>query len=196
MKKKTSPIINIKGTNIGLGPMSRQYLELYTQWVNDFETMSYLAKFVKPMTLESEEDWYTNINKMDDSINFTVFDLKTFAPIGTVALFKIDHIHKTAELGIMIGDKNYWSKGYGTETVSLITDYGFTCLGLHNIILKVYAFNPRAVRAYEKAGFKVVGKWREAKRIAGKRHDVIIMDALSTDFSSSIIIQSLPENVR
>lgn len=176
--------------------MSKKYLDLYTQWVNDFETMSYLSKFIKPMTVESEEDWYNNVIKIEDTINFTVFDLETGNPIGTVALFKIEHVHKTAELGIMIGDKNYWSKGFGTETVQLITDYGFTCLGLHNILLKVYAYNPRAVRAYEKAGYKVVGKWRESHRIAGKLHDVIIMDALSSEFPSSTIVNSLPENLR
>ena len=175
--------------------MSKKYLDLYTGWVNDFETMSYLSKFIKPMTLEAEEEWYSNLLKLDDNISFTVFDLETQKPIGTVGLFHIDHVHKTCELGIMIGDKNYWSRGYGTETVRLITDYGFTCLGLHNIMLKVYSFNPRAVRSYEKAGFKVVGKWRQSKRIAGKIHDVIIMEALATEFQNSTIVQSLPEDL-
>ena len=81
-----TPIINIRGTKIGLGPMSKKYLDLYTGWVNDFETMSYLSKFIKPMTLEAEEEWYSNLLKLDDNISFTVFDLETqkqSAPSGS-----------------------------------------------------------------------------------------------------------------
>lgn len=194
-EKLNSPIINISGEKISLGPLSKSYLPIYTKWINDFETNSYLAKFVKPITSENEEDWYTTVNKAEDSINFTVFDSQTKKPIGTVGLFRIDHVHKTAELGIMIGDKNYWSKGYGTETVRVMTDYGVTCLGLHNIMLRVYSYNPRAVKAYQNAGFKIVGRLREAKRLAGKRFDIIIMDFLSQELESSVMINTLPQDL-
>ena len=87
----------------------------------------------------------------------------------------------------MIGEKDCWDQGYGTEATRLILDYAFNVLGLHNIRLSVYDFNPRGVRAYEKAGFKVIGRRRQALRLGHERHDMIIMDALATEFESPVL---------
>ena len=87
----------------------------------------------------------------------------------------------------MIGEKDCWDQGYGTEATRLILDYAFNVLGLHNVMLSVYDYNRRGVRAYEKAGFKVIGRRRQALRLGHKRHDVILMDALATEFESPVL---------
>ena len=73
--------------------------------------------------------------------------------------------------------------GYGTEATRLTLDYAFTALGLHSVLLKVYAFNLAGLRTYQKAGFREIGRRREAHHMGGRLWDVILMDCLATDFA-------------
>ena len=107
--------------------------------------------------------------------------------IGTVGLERINRIHRTATLGIFIGDKEFLSKGYGTESIRLILDYGFNYMNLHNIKLDLLSFNERALKCYKKCGFKEAGKIRENIFINGKYYDTISMDILDSEFKESFI---------
>ena len=94
----------------------------------------------------------------------------------------IDNLNQTAEVGIFIGNKNYWDKGYGTEALNLLLDYGFNALNLYNVMLKVYSCNKRAIRSYEKAGFKQVGIRRKALHRNREKYDILFMDLLVDEF--------------
>ena len=94
-------------------------------------------------------------------------------------LKEIDHRHGTAEFVIFIGAADARGKGYGTETTRLMLDYAFAALGLHNAMLSVYAYNPAARRAYEKAGFRECGRRRESVWMGGRLWDTIYMEALA-----------------
>ena len=100
---------------------------------------------------------------------------------------KIDYINRTGILGIFIGQEEARNKGYGKETVKLLLDFGFNYLNLHSIELKVMSFNKRAIKCYEKCGFKEVGRRREAYFLNGKYHDVIEMDIIRREFKENII---------
>jgi RimJ/RimL family protein N-acetyltransferase len=93
-----------------------------------------------------------------------------------------DWISRNAEVGIVIGEKDYWNKGYGSEAMQLMLKHGFETLNLHRIWLRVYGFNTRAIRAYEKSGFVHEGRKREASFIQGKYHDVLIMSVLQPEW--------------
>jgi len=122
---------------------------------------------------------------------FAIIDKDTDALIGNCSLFKIDHSDRKAEMGIFIGNKNYWDKGYGTEAMRLILDYGFNILNLHNIILNVHDSNKRALKAYEKVGFKYIGSRRESFIMGGRKYDEIFMDILEDEFVSPYIKEIL-----
>jgi RimJ/RimL family protein N-acetyltransferase len=92
----------------------------------------------------------------------------------------------------MIGEKDCWNKGYGTETAMLLLDYGFRALGLHNIMLTAFSYNERGLRAYTRAGFKEFGRRREARRFGEQAYDVVYMDCLATEFESRVMKQYLP----
>ena len=124
---------------------------------------------------------------------FNIVDQKTNTVIGRCMLFAIDQVDRAAKLGIAIGDKRYWDKGYGQEATELLLDYGFNLLNLHNIMLGVYSFNQRAISCYRKIGFKEIGRRREARIICGKKHDVVLMDMLETEFQS-VYVQKLMDN--
>jgi RimJ/RimL family protein N-acetyltransferase len=90
-------------------------------------------------------------------------------------------------LGIVIGEKSRWGQGYGQEAVKLLLDYGFSLLNLNSVMLGTFSFNQRALRCYEKVGFKMIGRRRDARIIAGEKHDMILMDILAEEFESPFV---------
>src|SRR5262249_27535125 len=95
--------------------------------------------------------------------------------------------HRRASFGILIGEKDCWGKGYGTEATRLILDYGFRQLGLHNIMLSVSSANTAAIRAYTRAGFHVIGARRECRREGDSVLDSIFMDCLATESEGPVL---------
>jgi RimJ/RimL family protein N-acetyltransferase len=87
-------------------------------------------------------------------------------------------------LGIAIGVKTYWGKGYGQEAIRLLLDYGFNLLNLNSVMLGTFSFNERAIHCYRQVGFKEIGRRRQARIIAGKKYDAVLMDILAEEFES------------
>jgi RimJ/RimL family protein N-acetyltransferase len=152
-----------------------------------------MTEQLRPHTREAREAWYDRLAKDEpDTTDFLIYERVTIRPIGKTALDQIDHVARIASLGIIIGERDCWGKGYGTETAILMLDYRFTLLGLHNIMLTVDSYNERAIRAYRRAGFKEIGHRREARRRGGRAYDVISMDCLATEFRSPLLHRLLP----
>ncbi len=182
------PIINIKGEKVGLGPLSRDLLPTYQRWVNDFSTLRTLAMVPSSITAEAEAAWYERAAcGSEHDVYFTIYELSAQLPIGNAALHEVNHRDRSAELGIFLGEPQMRGRGYGTEAVRLLLDYAFTALGLHNVMLRVYEFNPEARRAYEKAGFKEIGRRRQGKWMGGRLWDEIYMDCLASEFESPVL---------
>ena len=127
------------------------------------------------------------------SVDFTIYERATWRRIGVTFLDNIDPVYQIAEHNIFLGEKECWGKGYGTEATLLMLDYGFTLLGLHNIMLRVDAYNERAIRTYLRAGFREFGRRREVRRRGNRRYDVVYMDCLATEFKNSVLSALLPE---
>jgi RimJ/RimL family protein N-acetyltransferase len=94
---------------------------------------------------------------------------------------------------IAIGEKECWGRGYGTEVTQLMLDYGFNVLGLHNIMLTVFSINRRGIRAYLRAGFREIGRRREAVERGGQLLDIVYMDCLATEFESPVLQRLMRE---
>lgn len=163
------------GEKCYLSPYEAEYAPLFYQWLNDMEVVRNLQLFGMSINLASETQAMGDLGK---GHNYLIVDKASDSVIGGLGLMDIDQAHGTAELGIVIGDKGYWGKGYGTEAMRLLAAYGFDYLNLGNIMLKVYSYNARAIKAYEKVGFKRIGARRGALRLEGKRHDIVYMDML------------------
>jgi diamine N-acetyltransferase len=180
------PILNIRGVKVGLGPLTREHLPIFTRWENDFSIGFFSGTPMRPRSLEAitahlEEDLK---GESRDRVGFIIYDLATLKPIGDVLLRDIWPVQSTAEMGITLGEKAYWGKGYGTEATSLILDFAFHALGLHNVMLRTADYNERAIRAYLRAGFKEFGRRRESWKIGGRAYDTVYMECLATEFSS------------
>ena len=187
------PITNIVGEKVAMGPIRRDLTHLFQMWSNDFEVRRFMGP-MRPTSLESIEDMYASIRKDENQSYFTVYEKSELRPIGNAGLEGIDHAHGTAEFFIEIGDKESWGKGYGTEVTRLVLEYGFTCLGLHNINLWVFATHERGIRAYQRAGFRMAGRWRQAKRRAGRAYDLLLMDCLATEFQGGSLSYLMPQS--
>ncbi len=178
-----SPIIQFRGELVALGPIKRELLPEYQRWINDFGTVRTLGFMPQPTTLEAEQQWYDQASVGDDK-TFTIYELTSERPIGVVSLRSIDFRNRTASYGLMIGDPDARGRGYGTEATVLMLDYAFTALGLHSLYLTCYEFNLAGQRAYEKAGFKTIGRRRQCRWMGGRLWDELLMDCLATEFES------------
>jgi RimJ/RimL family protein N-acetyltransferase len=107
-------------------------------------------------------------------VNFDIHEVYGMRLVGECILFDIDHAAGTAELGLIIGEKDCWNRGYATETVALLARYAFDVLGLSSAILNVYNFNERAIAAYRRAGFREVGRRRGVRHGARMVQEVIM----------------------
>ena len=173
------------GDRIYLSPRTAEDVELFTQWLNDFETTDYIGRSGSIMTKEAEKEFLETHIK--DEATFVIVTLEENKMIGTVSLEQINHINRCATLGIFIGDKEYRSKGYGTEAIRLILEYGFYYMNLNNIKLDLVEFNERALRCYRKCGFKEYGRRRKCIYHNGNYYDRIEMDILKEEFTGSYI---------
>jgi RimJ/RimL family protein N-acetyltransferase len=181
-----APVLTIRGEKVGLGPIRRDLLPLHVKWANDPEITLTLAGQLLPKTFEDQQAWYDRDSKSDGTkINFLIYELATLRPIGCTDLSAIDHFNQDAWFAIFIGEKDCWGKGYATEATRLVLGYGFGPLGLHNITLSVHADNERAIRAYTRAGFQIVGRRREVIRRNGQHVDLILMDCLAREFATA-----------
>lgn len=178
------PPLNIIGEKVALGPFHRDLIPFLYRWLNDFEVAILSGDWLRPATMESVEAEYASDikNERRDRVNFLIYERATMRLIGLTELRRIDQGNRTATFGIFIGEKDCWNKGYGTETTTLMLDYGFTILGLHNIMLDTYSYHASALRAYTRAGFRLIGRRREAYRWGNRLYDQVFMDCLATEF--------------
>ena len=168
------------GKKCYLSPIDENDAEKFTEWLNDLEVTQYLsAMYPRIINVKNEKEF---LEKLAKEHNYSIIDIKNNELLGNCGFTGIDHINQTSEVGIFIGKKDYWNKGYGTEALSLLLDYGFKALNLHNIFLRVVSFNERGIRAYEKIGFKIIGKKRQSVIMGKQRHDMIYMDILHEEF--------------
>jgi diamine N-acetyltransferase len=175
----------IRGERVFLRATERADLPLFVRWFNDADVLRNLAMYA-PMSDAAEAAWYDRMLAAQGSTDylFVICLLDDARPIGTIGLHGLDLQNGNAEFGIAIGAKEEWSKGYGTDALRAICDFGFGELRLERISLYVYAGNDRARRSYEKAGFTHEGTLRRAHFGRGKHIDVNVMSLLREEWAA------------
>lgn len=167
----------IIGDKIYLRPLDMEDVDSFVSWLSDTEIRKYLG-ITSPMNKLGEEKYIKELYRDEKNINLGIMLKDGDEFIGSVGLHDFSIVHRNAEIGIVIGKKNYWSKGHGTEALRLMMGYGFGQLNLHKIYLRVMEYNPRAIRAYEKVGFKTEAVFRKHVYADGEYYDDIYMAVL------------------
>ena len=152
------------------------------EFLNDFEVRKLLQPTVPyPYTMEDEEKWYEGISAIKDTYTFAIETLDGIY-LGGCGVNSIDWKNRKAEIGIFIGDKDYWGKGYGSDAIQILVKFIFEEMNINKIGLSVYSYNERAKKAYKKCGFVEDGVLREEIFREGKYHDEIIMSMLKREY--------------
>jgi ribosomal-protein-alanine N-acetyltransferase len=173
------------GEKVRLRALELEDLDVVMENWNNLEMRRFLAT-TWPMSKNAERKWLERVTTMDPwrdgGMVLAIEDKKTQEFLGTASFFDISKQSQRAEFGIAIHNPENFGKGYGTDTVRVMLWVGFHILGLNSVFLITLDENDRAQRAYKKAGFKPVGRYRQAAYMMGKFHDFIIMDSIREDF--------------
>ncbi|MCG7845314.1 MAG: GNAT family N-acetyltransferase [Methanomassiliicoccales archaeon] len=167
------------GERVNLVATERSYVPYYTKWINDPEVTRWL-KVDPPLSLEMEYDWVDNIRK-SDRFSFTILT-KDGRPIGNMGLEDISWKYRRASMGIMIGEKDHWGKGYGSDAITTLLRYCFEELGMRRVELFTDSDNHRAQVAYKKCGFREEGVMRQYRSKNGRVVDDVLMSILSDEW--------------
>ena len=177
----------IYGERIRLRRDERADIPLFTQWLNDPDVRRYLLMNL-PISQANEEGWFENMLKRpaeEQPFAIEVREGDGWRLIGNCGFFEIDWRARSSEVGLFIGDKSCWNKGYGTEVMRLLLQVGFGTLNLNRIFLRVDQDNLGGIRAYEKAGYVHEGRFRQATYQDGEYRDMLFMSVLRSEWNAS-----------
>jgi RimJ/RimL family protein N-acetyltransferase len=172
--------VTIVGKKTRLRAIERSDIPTFVHWLNDPEVTQYLAMYM-PMSQAQEERWFeAQLEKRDGFIlGIETFDGKL---IGNLGLVNVDWKNSQALLGIVIGEKEYWNHGYGADAITALLGFAFKQMNLHRVHLATYEYNERAIKCYQKCGFKLEGRMRQAHFYGGRYHDELVMGILREEF--------------
>lgn len=174
-------IVRLAGEKIDLcvRRTDEEALKLYLKWMNDETFNWYIGKHGKVTGITEEREWM-NKKPEEGQYNFSIVEKATRKLIGNCG-FTVHRDHFSGSLGICIGEHDMWNKGYGTEAIKMMIDYGFKELNLHRMCLTVCDDNERAQACYKKAGLTVCGTDHEIEFHQGEWRSLIRMEILNPD---------------
>ncbi len=174
------------GARIYLRPVEpADVTDAYVDWLNDPGVTRFLQTGVTPTTKTAVRAYVKRAVQAPDTVMLAIVERGTDRHVGNVKLGPIHRIHRRADLGVMIGDKTRWGRGYGKEALSLALGYAFNRLNLRKVTLGVDAGHRSAVRLYRQLGFKVEGVQRQHWFRDGQYRDNVLMGLLCSDYPAA-----------
>ncbi len=177
----------LEGELVRLRALELDDLERCWRWLNDRDVIRFIEGGRYPVSREYERPWLENAvrNRSSFSDVLMAIETKDGVHIGNIGLHKGSPEHRTAMLGIMIGEKDYWSKGYGADALRVLLRFAFQTMNLHRVELGTFDFNERAQACYRKCGFVQEGRRRQDRYIEGAYHDLLIMGILRSEWEAA-----------
>ncbi|MFF0829273.1 GNAT family N-acetyltransferase [Brevibacillus sp. NPDC003359] len=176
----------LEGQRVFLRPIGTDDTELYFRSLFNKETRM-LTGTQKHFTREQIQQYIENKSQDSSSVLLLICLCENDQVIGDVQIGDIDRNNRNAFIRISIDQNAYQGKGYGSEALLLMLDYGFGILNLHRIELNVFAFNERAIHTYEKLGFQREGVQRQALYYNHAYHDSILMSMLADEYRAKYL---------
>ncbi len=161
-------------------------LRAFTRWYSNPEIARLTRYQQAPLSTDEVQRFFYARIMGSDFLAMAIHIRETDRLIGTCAFSQLDGDNGSTLYHITIGEPDAWGRGYGTEATELMLAHAFTRLGLHRVALTVFEFNSRAIRAYEKCGFSVEGRARQAIFRDGKFWDEIHMSVLLDEWDARL----------
>lgn len=173
------------GEKVRLRPSEREDLPLFVEWLSNPEMRPFVT--IRYISMAMEERWFEGLvssvgGDSPGRLHFVIETLDDERPIGVVGLENINWRVRECEVGIIIGESEFWGRGYGTDAMRTVLEVGFHWYNLHRIFLYVVEDNARAIKSYEKCGFTHEGRLRDKAVVAGEYRDLLVMSMLEDEF--------------
>jgi RimJ/RimL family protein N-acetyltransferase len=172
----------IKGDKIYLTELDRANAETIRAWLNDPEVHQFLLVGHVPITREQEQRYYDDQSASTDAFSFEIHIAADGRYIGNVSLREIDFVHRYGEIGLVIGPREDWGKGYGADALVTCLGFAFLTLGLHSVSIRSHEDNQRALDLYRRIGFVETGRERERIYRRGRFSDHVVLDMLEGEY--------------
>jgi len=171
----------LTGKRVYLRPLAKEDSVYLRKWSDDAEIRGLIGevtsmsqadceKFLEEVCADNSREWFVVVIKKNDRV------------IGEAGLLRMFLAWRTTDVSVIIGEKEEWGKGYGTETILLLLDYAFRHLDFHRVAIGVVGFNERALRFWEKVGFRREGIQRDGYYYDDKYYDFVTMSILEDEF--------------
>ncbi|MCD6545634.1 MAG: GNAT family N-acetyltransferase [Thermotogae bacterium] len=172
----------LEGQKVKLREYRKEDIPKAWEYINDPDVRRFLNPGIPyPMRLEDEEKWFEEQRSGKDTYNFAIILKDTGEYIGGCGINTVDWKNRHVCVGIFLG-KKFWSKGYGTDAMKVLVNFIFSQMNINKVYLHVYSFNKRAIKSYEKCGFKIEAVLREHIFRDGEYHDEYVMSILRREW--------------
>ena len=175
------------GSKVRLRPIEDEDLPRFVAWLGDPEVRRHLALVLGPGVAQ-EKHWREQTLALPALERPFAVETRVarrgWRLVGSAGLQGFDWRNRSAELGLVIGDKSQWDRGLGTDVTEVLVRHAFATLNLHRVWLRVFADNARGRKVYERAGFVLEGRQRDGDFRDGDYQDVLVYSLLSTEWAS------------
>jgi RimJ/RimL family protein N-acetyltransferase len=165
----------------------------YPGWLNDAETCRGNSHHVRPYSADAARRYVREVADAPDQLVLAIERREDGRHIGNVALQRIHPLHRSAELAILIGERDAWGQGYATEAARLLCDHGFDALNLHRIGCGTYGANAAMRRLAERLGMREEGVRRQAAYKNGAYVDIVEYGALREEYLAARVAEQARE---
>ena len=149
--------------------------DAYYRWMNDPEVTQYLESRFAPNSMETLQEYVKNFLGDKDNIFLAIVLKENHKHIGNIKMGPINWFHRLADIGVMLGEKDSWGKGYASEAISLLAEHAFRTLNLHKLTAGCYESNQGSLKAFQKAGFEIEGIRKKHGFLNGEYVDSILL---------------------
>lgn len=179
--------LKIEGVISYIVPFTQKHLmdSKYIGWLHDYDVIKtlYLLSYIeKPVTKNELRDYFKRVTESNNDMFFALYAKNDDEFIGTIKIAKIDWRHLMADVGIMIGDKEYWGMGIATDSIRSVCKYLFNELNMRKLTAGLMEVNPAMKKVFEKLGFIIEGEFRKTDYYKGKYFDHIYMGCFKEEF--------------
>lgn len=152
--------------------------QAYLEWMHNPEVIQYLESRWRTYSLEDLISYVRQMNESSRDFLFGIF-VEDYGHVGNIKIGSINWKHRYADMGLIIGDSSVLGKGIGSRAIDLACNYAFQELGLHKLVAGIYEPNVGSLKAFEKAGFALAGRWKKHRFFQGKYVDMFLMERLA-----------------